>query len=330
MNVEISVIVPVYNVEKYLEKCVDSILGQTYKNIEVILVDDASPDRCPQICDQYAERDKRVRVIHREKNGGLSVARNTGIGVAKGKWISFVDSDDWISSDMLYSLHRMAIRYNAQIVICDFFRVYEDGRDTGESFGKFKNGIFSYRDIVCKFAGDENIWYTVMFGKLFDRRLFKNIQFPENKINEDVFVTLKLFKQCNRVCAVSHKLYYYVSRNNSIMHRYTIQALDGVEAVYNIFNDFYREKWLDLLPGVEKLLFARLTTVYRGLSGKDRKQTRVKEMLQCSKECVEILRKEKRLSFPSRIRTGLFYLFPAAFYIVENCYSRIKGHIDEK
>ena len=325
MTAEISVIVPVYNVEKYLDKCISSILRQTFDNFELLLVDDASEDRCPEICEYYAKMDKRVRVIHRKVNGGLSAARNTGIKASEGKWISFVDSDDWISDNMLKCLYESTVSSNAQIGICDFFRVYEDGKLTGESFGRFREGVFTYEDIVKKFAGDENIWYTVMFGKLFDRTLFENIRFPENKLNEDVFITLKLFRQCVRVRAVSDKLYYYVSRSDSIMHRYTVQALDGVEALYNIFNEFYTENRIELLPQIEKILFARLTVVYKGLDRRERKQPRVEDMIQYSKRCVKIIKKEHQITWLSRIRTNLFFYYPPAFFAVESLFNRIKG-----
>lgn len=324
MSIVISVIVPVFNVEKYLEKCILSILAQTYKNFELILVDDASPDSCPEICDRYANIDQRIRVLHCKKNGGLSAARNIGIEAARGKWITFVDSDDWVSQEMLQYLYEGVKKNDAQIAVCDFFRVYENGESTGESFGNFEGGIFTYEDVVRKFAGDENIWYTIMFGKLFDSTLFKEIRFPQGKLNEDVFVTLKLFKQCRRVCSISRKLYYYVSRNTSIMHKYNVQSLDGVEAVYGIFKEFYRENRMELLPGVEKLLFARLTTVYKGLSKEDRKQTRVKEMIGCSKETAAILKRGGQMPFRSKVRTELFYRAPGVFFLVENFYSNRK------
>lgn len=324
MKVEISVIVPVYNVEKYLEKCISSILKQTYKNFELILVDDASPDRCPIICDEYAEKDERITVIHREMRGGLSAARNTGIDAARGNWLSFVDSDDWIAPDMLESLYEGILQHKAQIAVCDFFRVYENGEETGESFGRFRGGIFSYGDVTHKFVGEENIWYTVVFGKLYNRDLFGTVRFPINKLNEDVFVSLKLFKQCERIISIEKKLYYYVFREGSIMREYSVQALDGVEGCYKIFQEFYKERQLDLLSGIEKLLFARLTTVYGGLSKKNRKNPRVNEMIECSKETVDILKKERLMTISSRIRTTLFYCVPDFYFVVEYFYNIMK------
>ncbi|MDO4340598.1 MAG: glycosyltransferase family 2 protein [Eubacteriales bacterium] len=324
MNVEISVIVPVYNVEKYLEKCIKSILCQTYKNFELILVDDASPDRCPSICDEYAKTDERITVIHRKKRGGLSAARNTGIDSAKGRWLSFVDSDDWIAKDMLEELHKGVLKHHAQVAICDFFRVYENGEETGESYGNFHGGVYSYQEVLYKFAGEENIWYTIAWGKLYDRRLFDTVRYPVNKLNEDIFVALELFKQCERICSIEKKMYYYVSRAGSIMQTYTVQSLDGVEGWYHIFQQFYREKKMDLLPGIEKLLFAKLTTVYGGLPKKDRKEARVKEMIDCSKEAVNILKKEKLMSKSSGIRTALFYHMPTVYFGVEKIYNVVK------
>ena len=113
----ISVIIPVYKVELYLRECIDSVLAQTYQNLEVILVDDGSPDQCGSICEQYAEKDNRVCVIHKE-NGGLSDARNAGIDVAKGEYIGFVDSDDWVAPDMYECLYKASVEYNAEFVVC--------------------------------------------------------------------------------------------------------------------------------------------------------------------------------------------------------------------
>ena len=123
----ISVVVPVYKVEIYLDKCIQSVLNQTFRDFELILVDDGSPDRCGEICDQWAEKDHRIRVIHKS-NGGLSDARNAGISQAKGEWLSFVDSDDWIAEDMLETLYRLAIDHDAEISCSNFSRVVDDGK----------------------------------------------------------------------------------------------------------------------------------------------------------------------------------------------------------
>lgn len=134
----ISVIVPVYNVEKYLSKCIDSILAQTYKNLEIILVDDGSPDNCPKICDEYAKKDNRIKVIHKE-NGGLSAARNVALDIAKGEYIGFVDSDDFIAEDMYEVLYNLAEKYNAEISSVSFYKVIENNIITIRDSRKFRS-----------------------------------------------------------------------------------------------------------------------------------------------------------------------------------------------
>lgn len=134
----ISVIVPVYNVEKYIDKCINSIINQTYKNLEIILVDDGSPDNCGNICDEYSKKDNRIIVIHKE-NGGVSSARNIGIKNAKGKWITFVDSDDWIENDYVEKLSKIGIQNKAEVVLCGYNRIYNNDKQPINAIGEIKD-----------------------------------------------------------------------------------------------------------------------------------------------------------------------------------------------
>ena len=133
----ISVVVPVYNVEKYIDKCINSIINQTYKNLEIILVDDGSPDNCGNICDEYAKKDNRIIVIHKE-NGGVSSARNIGIKNAKGKWITFVDSDDWIENDYVEKLSKIGIQNKAEVVLCGYNRINNNDKQPINAIGEIK------------------------------------------------------------------------------------------------------------------------------------------------------------------------------------------------
>ena len=209
----ISIIVPVYKVETYLPTCIDSIINQTYKNIEIILADDGSPDNCPDICDEYAKRDSRIKVIHKE-NGGLSDARNAGLEIAAGDYIGFVDSDDYIASDMYETLLNEAENNEAEIVMCRAYNVYDDDT-THYPTEKKEIQMFSGNDILSALYDkqlDNFAW-----NKFYKRSLFDKIRYPKGKIYEDLFTTYKLLDMCNKVVLDNSRLYYYRIRKDSIM-----------------------------------------------------------------------------------------------------------------
>jgi len=214
----ISVIVPVYKVEMWLRRCIDSILAQTFSDFELILVDDGSPDNCPQICDEYARRDSRVKVIH-QKNGGLSAARNTGLDITRGKYITFVDSDDWIDSDFLEVLFRNIVEHDAQICQCNFRFSFEDGtaeipsRNTAEiSFLNKSAAIHSLFDY------DWNGFYIPVWGKLYSSTLFKNVRFKPGRIHEDNFMSCDIVVRGDyeRIVVLQCALYNYFQRTGGL------------------------------------------------------------------------------------------------------------------
>lgn len=232
MEEKISVIVPVYKVEKYLEKCIDSILNQTYLNIEVILVDDGSPDNCGNICDMYARKDSRVSVIHKE-NGGLSDARNVGMQEITGDYLLFVDSDDYIESDMLAVMYKRMKEDDTDLVICNFSYVDEEGNLIAE---KNQNSPISNEVLTCGEAfsrlGCDKYWYYVTaWNKLYRRWIFNDITFPKGKIHEDEYIAHYVLAKCNKISCVEQSLYMYVQREQSIMNsEYTIKNLDVIDA----------------------------------------------------------------------------------------------------
>ncbi len=212
---KISVIVPIYKVEKYLYRCVDSILAQTYRDLEVILVDDGSPDRCPEICDAYARKDNRVKVIHKP-NGGLSDARNAGLAIAAGEWLAFVDSDDWIEQDMYEILLRNAQQYGAEISVGGVNDEYqEEGKVT-----VFKSTFDGEESVEClspvqamrkHLTGSWAAW-----DKIYKRSVFEGISFPVGEINEDEPIMLKLLDRCTNVVYTNRVFYHYIHRPESI------------------------------------------------------------------------------------------------------------------
>lgn len=224
---KISVIVPVYKVEPYLDRCVSSIVNQTYKNLEIILVDDGSPDRCGAMCDAWAARDSRIRVIHKE-NGGLSDARNAGMAVATGELLGFVDSDDWIAPDMYRQLYERMAEDASDIAACGVEMVWEDGRpprrltkegdcvlDAGEAM----------RAVIEESWLKQPVWY-----KLYKTAPVRDIPFPVGKYHEDVFWTYQAVGAANQVSVVDQIGYYYLQRSGSIMGEgYSLKRLDAVE-----------------------------------------------------------------------------------------------------
>lgn len=228
---KISVIVPVYNVEKYLNKCIESILNQTFKDFELILVDDGSPDNCGTICDEYALKDNRIKVIHKE-NGGLSDARNAGINISQGEYIMFVDSDDYITEQMIEILYNAIISDNSDIALCGLDLVDECGNSINDKKNKscVEYACISQHEALDRLCKDE-AGYVVACGKLYKKSIFDDIRFPKGKLNEDAFVTYRIYEKCQKISCVSKLMYKYVQRNGSIMNSVaTIRNLDAVEA----------------------------------------------------------------------------------------------------
>ncbi len=228
----ISVIVPVYKVEPYLRRCVDSILNQTFTDFDLILVDDGSPDGCPAICDEYAKKDDRIVVIH-QKNGGLSAARNAGIDWAfansDSKWLSFVDSDDWVHSEFLSSLYRAVTEDNVDISIC-YYEPIENESDVTKDEYAYTTEKW---DAVELYTDQKFRYLTVSaWNKLYSKKVFGDQRYPVGKIHEDFFVTYKLVYASSAVTVVTFPLYKYFIREQSIMHSKQSRAsLVGLEAL---------------------------------------------------------------------------------------------------
>lgn len=209
----ISVIVPVYNVEPYLDRCVNSLVSQTYKNLEIILVDDGSTDASPKMCDNWAEKDKRIRVIHKN-NGGLSDARNIGIDASKGEYIAFVDSDDWIDLNYYETLYKQLIQSNAQIAASGVILSYDDYEDS-ERYSQ-KAGIYTSEEALQTIQNDAG-FLAVACNKLYEKKLFQKLRYPHGVIHEDEFVTYRVMAYAKRMVLCPEVRYHYRQRDGSIM-----------------------------------------------------------------------------------------------------------------
>lgn len=235
---KISVIVPVYNVENYLHRCVDSILAQSFTDFELILVDDGSPDNCGRICDEYAEKDNRIHVIHKE-NGGLSDARNAGIdwtfANSDSEWLTFIDSDDWVHPKYLGILLDNAKSTDCKISVCE----YQDSMGNECFINKdFTFNILSPEEFYITFP---KYYYSACF-KLYKKELLTDIRFPYGKLNEDAFVIYKVIFSVERVAYVDAPFYMYCFNPNSIMRSsWTVKRLDELEAIKAQI-DFYKRR----------------------------------------------------------------------------------------
>lgn len=213
MNELISVIVPVYNVESCIEKCIKSIIGQTYQNLEIILVDDGSIDKSGQICDEYAQVDRRIQVIHK-RNEGPSEARNSGLEICKGRYIGFVDGDDWLASDMYEFLYQTLLEYQADVVVCGHYIEGDEGVYASEcADGSLK--VYNSHEAVCAVVKDEEI-HSYAWDKLYKKELFDGIRYPTGRYVQDIFTTYKVFMNAAKVVCNNQPKYYYYQRKDSI------------------------------------------------------------------------------------------------------------------
>lgn len=248
MNQKISVIVPIYNVEKYLNRCIKSIVNQTYHDLEIILVNDGSTDRCGEICDSWIEKDERIKVIHK-KNGGLSDARNNGMRVSTGHYIAFVDSDDWIDVSMYEQLMKIMIQNKCDIVSCGFRRVEKEELKNESKEVQF---VQYNSESALEAMITENGMYQVVWNKLYKRSMVEDILFEKGKYNEDEFWSYQVIGRAKKVIAIKNIYYNYFQRENSIINEtYSLKRLDGLEGKEN--RQEYIDKYYPRLSGIARL-----------------------------------------------------------------------------
>lgn len=254
----ISVIVPVYNVEKYINRCIDSVLKQTYKNIEIILVDDGSTDDSGKICDEYAKKDKRIVVIHKE-NGGLSDARNAGIDIATGLYISFIDSDDYVENNYIEILYNSIIKNKTDMAIGSHKVIYDTGTVLEKATGE--ESVLEPKEVLKRILYDDGIDLTAN-SKLYKKELFDNIRFPVARLFEDAATTYKLIDVANTISIVSISIYNYIIRNNSITNqKFSSKKMDLIKSTEEMC-DYVKNKYPDLEKAANRrLMYAYLSTL---------------------------------------------------------------------
>lgn len=256
MKDTVSVIIPVYNVEKYLKECIESVINQTYKNIEIIIVNDGSTDGSYEICKEYQKKDSRIKLINK-KNGGLSDARNVGIVNAKGEYLTFIDSDDIISVEFIEKMSNFLQQANIDIVCCRYTRF--------KNLKEIKNDN-NYKEIkemnseeflkLVFYQHDQTLYSVSSTNKMYKRKLFENVSFPKGKLYEDVAIIGKVIKQCENVGLIDEVMYFYRISDGSITNsKFSINKLDVIEHL-----EKYLEEYKDnvkLKKAVDNMLFAR-------------------------------------------------------------------------
>lgn len=244
-KLEISIIVPVYNVEKYLDHCVDSILAQSFRGFELILVDDGSPDNCGIICDEYVQKDPRVRVIH-QKNQGVSAARNNGVAASFGEYVTFVDSDDWVDSRFLARMYEQIEEYEADMCVMHIQKVAHDEENRNAFGGEAR--ILTSREAIECYCRDYNEKILGPMAKLMRREIALNNPFPEDRsYAEDLATTYRWYHNSDRIVDLSDRLYYYrVREGSAVRSRYSINKLANLRTLEEIMEFFEEHDYQEL------------------------------------------------------------------------------------
>lgn len=323
----ISVIVPVYNMEQYLERCINSIVDQTYRNLEIILVDDGSTDRSPRMCDEYAAKDGRIKVVHKV-NGGLSDARNAGLQVATGTYIGYVDSDDWIEPQMYQRMYEACIEHQAQVAVCRYAKIYRDHVDRE---GNGQVTVFDREGILKIYLMDqpEYVVYNSVWSKLFAREVVEGVLFPVGKNSEDIMYTTKAFCKLEKAVYIDECFYDYVlDREGSIMN---------VNRTQRMFQDeipFWREHITCIREMVSKdmgdmaayYFYRRLLSYYMELAVGEETRTAAKRIAGIMRDERAEIRRVYTNAFEGKgdvIRMQLFLISPRLYRSVNQIYERI-------
>lgn len=306
MEEKISVVIPVYKVEAYLEECLDSVVNQTYRNLEVILIDDASPDGCGAICDRYAEGDRRIRVVHKEVNGGLAEARNTGMEYATGVFLFFVDSDDWLAEDTLEKLYGGLKKYQADCCVGACVIVLE--KEGGEK--EVKRGSKKPERVETAHEAMEHVLLegSSSCNRLYRREMLEGLRFPGGRINEDEPFALWAYDRMERIAFLDCETYFYRKRANSITtSAFSVKMAD---CVYNSRDNlaFVTGKAPELIPAAEYKYCKSLLWCYVNL-GKLRKDDQAKTLRRQFRREIKENRKmafsNPHLGFPLKVLAAI-------------------------
>lgn len=320
----VSIIVPIYKVAPFIEKCVTSLLAQTYTDIEIILVDDGSPDECPAICDAFASQDSRVHVVH-QQNGGLSAARNAGIEVASGDYLAFVDGDDFVSPDYIQVLLNACKQYNTKMAACGYFEYYSEQRNTPVCVPD--TVVLSSQEAVLDIFTMKNQVQVMAWNKLYARELFEKtgIRYPVGKIHEDVFTTYRCCAAAEKVVCVNKPCYYYVQREGSIISQTfspkRLQLLDAVNSIKPFVEQYaplYDEAY-------EYYVFLNDLTIINAMADSRYYDKQLFSKMACGiREQFEKLNKNPYFSRKNRLTYCVLKLGMRGYYVFRKLYKKFR------
>lgn len=312
----ITVIIPIYKVEQYLRECVDSVLAQTYQNLEVYLVDDGSPDRCGEICDEYAASDSRVKVIHQE-NAGLSEARNSAIDVCTGEYLFFVDSDDYIDQDTIATLYQELTANDADMAVTGLQSFYENGKIVKYA-AENEVRVYSKTESLDCFLFNDFLTPCV-WGKLGKRALWDGVRHPKGKLFEDQYTTYRLLDCCERVVYVTTGRYHYRRRKgsigNSTFTKRTYDLYDGIHEEY----DYIHGRYATECPNIAVArIFWEIVFVNMMIRGKGHDRDAVRDVQRFARA-----HRKEVLACPylSKVRKGQMLLFAYCFPVYRGMYT---------
>lgn len=311
----ISVIIPVYKTEAYLEKCVKSVMAQTYRNLEIILVDDGSPDNCPQLCERLAKQDARITVIHQE-NAGVGAARNHGLDVCMGEYVSFVDSDDYVHSTFIETLYKALVKYDTDIAVCGIVKTSSRQLPPLKTPVKEENKVTVISGVgaALKIAEDKaNLKNFIVCNKLFARSLLEHIRFSNRKISEDLDVTYRIFFVSEKVVLLDKVLYYYYMNQNSTMHTredvytYMNDVLAGYDEMCALYVGRDRLQQVKKFTHIKRMDFALEDYFHAFVNHHSQR------MKSAHRDYEGLKRKAERMHIPLKLKFRLFEISPALF-----------------
>ncbi|MFA9376694.1 MAG: glycosyltransferase family 2 protein [Lachnotalea sp.] len=312
MNELVSVIVPIYNVENYIRRCINSIINQNYTNLEIILVDDESPDKCPEICEEYRDIDKRIKVIH-QKNAGLSGARNAGIKVAKGEYIAFVDSDDFIDAEFIRILYQAIKDTKSDIAMCKYEYVKGDHMTQSKKPGE--NTVYTGVEMIENMYSLDGAFFIVAWNKLYRITLFDTICYPKGRIHEDEATTHRLYYEAKQAVFVDRFLYgYFVGGESITRKKFNRNRLDWAWSVEQRLDFLEEMQLVKILPTALRAYADGVVDLYfqcRDLLPHSKKEQKILK----AKISQTTKRVKKYGKFPLKTRIGyeLFIIMPSVY-----------------
>ena len=318
----VSIIIPIYKVEKDLKRCIESVLNQTYQNIEIILVDDGSPDNCPKICEDYKIKDSRIKVIHK-KNGGLSDARNAGIEIAQGEYITFIDSDDYVTEDYVEYLYKLIVKYKADISICSHDAVYINDikRFRTDCNEAIMNSEIALKKMLYHQNYDVSAW-----AKMYKLDLFNEIRYPVGRLFEDAATTYKLIDKSKKIAYGSESKYKYIIRPNSIVtSKFNDSKLDLIIST-NEMCDFIEKRYYNLQQAsIRRRVYANLSTLRLMNNIGEEYKAKKEEIIKTIKKYSSVVLKDKKAPKRDKIAILAISINSTMFDTLWRIYEKISG-----